>query len=122
MPSTKAFRDEMLGRLLPFGPVEARAMFGGFGLYLDGLMFALIAYDRLYFKADDGNRDAFVGAGAAPFSYQGRNRPIELSYYEVPGAVLDNPGRLADWAGHARDAARRARAKKPKRRQRAKQA
>lgn len=119
MPSTKAFRDRMLGRLLVVGPVEARSMFGGFGLYLDGVMFALIAYDRLYFKADDGNRQDFVDAGARPFSYQGRNRPIELSYYEVPAAVLDDPAALSGWAGRAQDAARRAKAKRPPRRRKA---
>jgi len=116
MPSTKAFRDRMLGRLLPAGPVEARSMFGGFGLYLDGLMFALIAYDRLYFKADDGNRQDFIAAGTAPFSYQGKNRPIELSFYEVPAAVLDDPVTLSGWVARAQEAARRAQAKKPPRR------
>lgn len=116
MPSTKAFRDRMVGRLLPVGPVEARPMFGGFGLYLDGLMFALIAHDRLYFKADDGNRQDFIAAGSAPFSYQGRNRPIELSYYEIPAAVLDDPAVLPRWVAGAQDAARRAQAKKPARR------
>jgi len=116
MPSTKAFRDRMLGRLLPVGPVEARSMFGGFGLYLDGLMFALIAFDRLYFKIDDGNRQDFVDAGTEAFSYQGRTRRIEMSYYELPAAVLDDPTALIDWAGHALDAARRAKTKKPPRR------
>ena len=118
MPSTREFRDRMLGRLLPAGPVEARAMFGGFGLYLDGVMFGLIAYDRLYFKADDSNRQDFLDAGTAPFSYQGKNRPIELSYYEVPVAVLDDPAALTDWTARAQGAAQRARTKKPPRRRR----
>ncbi len=118
MPSTKAYRDRMLGRLLPLGPVEARSMFGGFGLYLDGLMFALIAFDRLYFKADDGNRRDYVDAGAEPFSYQGKNRRIEMSYYELPVAVLDDPATVSDWAGRALDAARRAQAKRAPRRRR----
>ncbi len=120
MPSTKAFRDRMLGRLLPVGPVEARSMFGGFGLYLDGLMFALIAFDRLYFKADDGNRQEFIDAGTKAFSYQGKNRPIELSYYELPDAVLDDPHVLTGWAGRAQEAARRAKAKRPPRKRKKK--
>lgn len=116
MPSTKAFRDRMLGRMLPLGPVEARSMFGGFGLYLDGLMFALIAFDRLYFKIDDGNRQDFVDAGAEAFSYHGKTRRIEMSYYELPDTVLDDPAELIDWAGRAQGAARRAKAKAPPRR------
>ena len=39
--------------LTDFGDVEAKSMFGGFGLYLDGLMFAIVADDALYFKVDD---------------------------------------------------------------------
>ncbi|MEE8332414.1 MAG: TfoX/Sxy family protein [Alphaproteobacteria bacterium] len=120
MPSTKAFRDRMLGRLLPVGPVEARSMFGGFGLYLDGVMFALIAFDRLYFKIDDANRQDFIEAGTQAFSYQGKTRRIEMSYYELPGAVLDDPAELIDWAGRACDAARRAKAKRRPRRKREK--
>ena len=115
MPSTPAFRDRVLSRLLPFGPVQARPMFGGFGLYLDGMMFALIARDTLYFKADDGNRGDFEQAGTGPFSYQGRSRPIELTYWQVPDEVFGDPPRLADWATKAHRAAHRAKAAKPAR-------
>jgi DNA transformation protein len=38
-----------------FGPVTIRKMFGGYGVYHDGLMFALVADDTLYLKADDEN-------------------------------------------------------------------
>jgi DNA transformation protein len=120
MPSTIAFRDRVLSRLLPFGPVQARAMFSGYGLYLDGVMFALIARDVLYFKADDGNRDDFKQAGTEPFSYQGRSRPVELSYWQVPDEVFVDPLRLADWATKAHRAAHRARRAKPVRRRRSK--
>jgi DNA transformation protein len=120
--SSPAFRDRALARLLPFGPVQARAMFGGYGLYLDGIMFALIAFDRLYLKADDGNRDDFRQAGTGPFTYDGRRRPVEMSYWEVPTAVFDDPPRLADWANKAHAAARRAKYDgSAKRRRRAKE-
>lgn len=112
MPSSPQFRDRMLGMLLAFGPVMARPMFGGYGLYMDGPMFALIAHDRLYFKADDGNRQDFEQASMPPFSYQGKLRPINLSYWEVPPDVMADPMTLADWAGAARQAALRSRKKK----------
>lgn len=115
MASSPAFRDRALGVLLPFGPVQARAMFGGYGLYLDGIMFALIAYDTLYFKVDDGNRGDFIAEGMRPFSYQGRGRPVEMSYYEVPPALFDDPGALAEWAERSHRAARRARQAQPRR-------
>ena len=51
-----AFASFVIECLQPLGPVSARRMFGGHGIYLHGTMFALIAYDQLYFKVDDGNR------------------------------------------------------------------
>ena len=111
MASSTETRDRMLGLLLPFGPVRARAMFGGFGLFLDDVMFALIARDVLYFKVDERNRADYIAAGAAPFTYQRRQRPIEMSYFEVPDAVMADVAALADWAGNAHEAARRAKNK-----------
>lgn len=106
----------MLGLLLPFGPVTARAMFGGYGLYLDGLMFGLIAYDRPYLKVDDDNREDFVNAGTGPFTYEGKRRPVQMSYYQIPAAILDSPEDLAKWAERAHQAAKKSRAKNPPRR------
>jgi DNA transformation protein and related proteins len=115
MASSNEFADEVTGRLLPFGPVVARRMFGGFGVYLDGVMFGLIGLDRLYFKVDDGNRAEYQAAGSEPFSYQGRNRPISLSYWRVPDPVFEDAGELSGWAERALAAARRAKsAKKPR--------
>ncbi len=119
MASDREFADEVVGRLLPFGPVAARRMFGGFGVYLDGVMFGLIGWNTLYFKADDVNRGDFEGAGMAPFTYQGKTKPVSLSYWQVPGDVFDDPERLAEWAGNALAAARRAKqGKKPAKRRR----
>ena len=112
MASSPAFRDRVLSRLLAFGPVQARAMFSGYGLYMDGVMFALIARDTLYLKADAANRDDFERAGAAPFTYRGRSRPIEMSYWQVPDDVFGDPLSLADWAAKAHNAARRTKATK----------
>lgn len=119
MPSTADFRDRALGLLLPFGPVTARSMFGGYGLYLDGVMFALIAYDTLYFKVDDGNRDDYIEAGTGPFTYAGRHRPVEMSYYRIPEVVMEDLGVMAQWAERAHQAARRSKAKSPPRKSRA---
>jgi DNA transformation protein len=82
-------------------------------------MFALIAADRLYFKVDDGNRPEFAAAGSRPFTYRGRDRPIEMSYREVPGAVLDEPPWLADWAAKAYRAAVAAKAGRSMKRRKA---
>ena len=45
----------VLAKLQVVGPVVSRRMFGGVGFYLDGVFFALLLHDRLYFKTDDAN-------------------------------------------------------------------
>jgi DNA transformation protein len=106
--SYRTFVLEQLGRVVP---VTARAMFGGVGIYADGLFFALIADDRLFFKVDDSTRPAFEALGMKPF------RPFEdenaMGYYEVPADVLEDAIQLASWVSQSVGVA--ARAKKRKR-------
>ena len=111
MSSKSPFCAEVVDRLNQVGAVTARAMFGGYGLYLEGTMFALIAYDRLYFKVDDGNRNDYLAAGMAPFTYEGKDKPIQMSYYQLPDAVFADVAELAVWVEKAHAAARRSRAK-----------
>ncbi len=67
MPVSNDYRDFVLEQLAAAGSVSPRAMFGGVGLYLDGLFFALIDDDTLYFKADDASRKRYEAAGSRPF-------------------------------------------------------
>ena len=99
--------------LAPLGQVGVRRMFGGAGVYCDGLMFGLIARDTLYFKADDGNRPAYEAEGMAPFAYEARGRTVELgSFWRMPERLLDEPDEMVEWARAALAAARRAEASK----------
>jgi DNA transformation protein and related proteins len=110
-----AFVSYVVESLQPLGPVRARRMFGGHGIYLDGVMFALIASDQLYLKVDDGNRAAYEAAGLAPFTYSGKGAPVRMSYHEAPGEGFDDPEVLCAWAREAYAAALRVRAAKPRR-------
>ncbi len=105
-------RDRVLTHLNQVGAVTSRSMFGGFGLYLDGVMFALIAYDILYFKVDDSNRAEFMAAGMQPFTYEGKQKPVVMSYYQLPEAVLADVNALSIWVEKARTAAVQSRAKR----------
>lgn len=100
---------ELLGSL---GGVRARRMFGGFGPYAGDTMVALIAYERLYLKVDDGTRGAFGSAGGEPFVYEGAGRTATMSYWTVPAEAMDSPALMAPWARLALQAALRA-AKRP---------
>ena len=98
---------ELLGAA---GPARARAMFGGHGLYLDGLFIAVVAFERLYLKVDDLTRADFERAGGQPFVYDGKGKSITMSYWTPPSEALDSPALMQPWARRALEAALRARA------------
>jgi DNA transformation protein len=91
-----------------FRPVSVRRLFGGAGLYADGVMFAILSKDVIYLKADEATRAAFEREGCAPFSYRAQSgqRAI-MSYWRMPERLYDDPDELASWAERALAAARR---------------
>lgn len=91
-----------------FGPIEIKAMFGGHGVYCDGLMFALVADDVLYLKADEQSLHRFTDAGLAQFEYAKDGKHMKMSYWEAPEVVFDEPDEASEWARLAFDAALRA--------------
>ena len=107
------FVEHVCDLLAPLGEVRPRAMFGGYGIYVDDLFCAIVAADTLYFKVDDGNRPDFDALGATPFKpFEGKQ--MVMSYYEVPARVMDDRRTIVEWALKAMEAARRGRAKKRK--------
>lgn len=92
----------------PFGEVRVRRMFGGLGIYRDGVMFALVAAGELYLKGDGEVAEAFRKAGSEPFVYQQRGRSVAMSYWRLPEAALDDSDQLERWARLAYEAALRA--------------
>ena len=56
MPVGNDYLEFVLEQLSVVGPVNARKMFGGAGIYLRQQMFALVANDALYLKEDNRNR------------------------------------------------------------------
>jgi DNA transformation protein and related proteins len=107
------FRDFLIDQMAGFGPVAMRRMFGGAGVYRDGLMFALVVDDILYLKADEAGRDAFRAEGLEPFSYATKHGEHTLtSYWRAPERCLDDPSEMMEWCRAAYAAAIGARAKK----------
>ncbi len=97
LKSTAAFEAFVVDQLADLGDVITRKMFGGVGLYLDGLFFGLIARDVLYLKVDDENRREFEAAGSRAFR-PFPDRPGSMNYYEVPLNVLESAPDLVRWA------------------------
>jgi DNA transformation protein and related proteins len=102
------FVDYVVELMAGWATVSVRRMFGGYGLYRDGLMFALIVEDELFLKADANNAMEFERAGSRPFVYQSRERTVQLSYWSTPPAGLDSPAEMVAWCRSAYGAALRA--------------
>jgi DNA transformation protein len=109
MSSDPEFVTFALDLLSPLGPVRARAMFGGYGLYARGVMFALLDADELFLKTDDACRARFVDAGCRRWTY---GRMQSTSYFRPPDDAHEDPEAMLPWARLALDAALRAAAAK----------
>jgi DNA transformation protein and related proteins len=113
MPIHQEFRAHVRKQLSQLVNLTDRAMFGGVGLYADGLIFGLLDDDTLYLKADEQSRERFLAAGSFAFTPFGEGGPM-MSYYAIPAAVLDDIDALRPWVELAVAVARRAPKKKKK--------
>lgn len=108
---TPEFVSYVLELLSPLGSATARRMFGGYGLYLEGLIVAIVIDDVLYLKTDQESRPAFEAAGSTPFRYEKKaGEVVAVAYWRAPEEALDNPAALAPWARLAMGASLRAQA------------
>ncbi|MBE0624798.1 MAG: TfoX/Sxy family protein [Burkholderiales bacterium] len=106
------FVDYVMELFGPFGTVTARRMFGGHGVYLDGLMFAIVSEDTLYLKADEMNRIEFEQADCEIFSYTRKSKRARLNFFRAPEDAMESPELMLPWARTAYAAALRTNAKK----------
>jgi len=108
---SETYLEYVLEQLAPLGQIKSRRMFGGVGIYIGDLFFALIANNALYFKVDDSNRADYLEYSMKPFR-PFKNKKASLQYYEVPADVLEDRDLVQKWAQKAIDVASRAAAKK----------
>lgn len=92
--------------------VISRPMFGGFGIYKDGLFFALISDDALYFKVDESNRKDFKKLGSKQFTYTTLNGKVtRINYWELPEKIIDDREELVKWVEKSVEVAQKAKKK-----------
>ena len=100
MTTSSQFVDHVVNLMEPLGAVRAKPMFGGFGIFLDDTMFALVTKAGvLHLKADDVNRGSFEA--------QGLGRYGKMPYFEIPPAALEDQDDFLDWAREAVAASQR---------------
>ncbi len=90
-----------------FGSVSAKKMFGGHGIFYDGLMIGLVADEMLYLKVDKRSEAEFKNRGLGQFQYPKGDKMVGMSYYLAPEEALDDPSEMRNWAQLAYDAALR---------------
>lgn len=99
--------DILQDALSRLGTVTGRRMFGGVGVYFDGIFFAIIDDGTVYFRTSDTTRAKFEAESSRPFTYGTKNGPVAIaSYWRLPERLLDDSDELRDWAESAITAAR----------------
>ncbi|HWK15438.1 MAG TPA: TfoX/Sxy family protein [Rhizobiaceae bacterium] len=91
------------------GPISLRRMFGGYGIYQDGTIFAVVLRDQLLLKGDAEVADEYEAAGMVRWQYVGKRhgKPVAMPYWTAPESALDDPDEMTDLARKALSAARR---------------
>ncbi len=112
MPRTNEFCEYLVDRLAPLGTVTYRFMFGGYSIYVDGLMIAIVADDTLLLRADEENRGDYEARGIGPFQPFPEKPMSTMPFYQVPDDVFEDQDELLRWAELARAATLRHEAKK----------
>ena len=112
MVASDSFAEFLREQLAPLGRVTMRRMFGKTGVFCEGLMFAMVTDNMLYFRVDEGNRAAFNEATSfPPLNYKKQGEVIDLSFWRAPERLFDEPDELVEWARIALAAASRVAAK-----------
>lgn len=93
MPLSPGFSDYMLELLAGFGRVEAKRMFGGAGLYRDGVMFGILDDDAAFFRVDDVLQAEMEAQGSVPWAYSMKpdGSVRSMGYWRMPETAADDP-------------------------------
>ena len=110
----KEFVAYVVDLMQSIGPVRAKSMFGGHGIFLEGLMFGLVADSVLYLKVNKETEMDFKTRGLEAFTYNKKGKEFKMSYYQAPEEALEDHEERKSWANKAYGAALKAASKKRK--------
>ena len=95
----------------PFALVLVKRMFGGHGVYAEGLCFAIESDGEVFLKVDAESQPDFAATGSSPFIYNAHGKAMPTSFWRLPPAAYEDAAELSRWAVLGMEAARRAAAK-----------
>ena len=78
-------------------PITTRKMFGGYGIFHNKIVFAIIAYNELYMKVGDSNVHDYINKGADQFTYNSGIKRVKMSYYKIPEDVIEDSEEFLKW-------------------------
>ena len=109
------FHEFLAELFAPMGPVSIRRMFGGAGVFRDGLMFALLGDDTVYMKTDTKLRADLEAEGSVPFIWTkpSTGEEIDMGYVSLPSSAMDDSDEASAWARRALAVAKAKAAAKP---------
>lgn len=99
--------DERIAELFEgLGPVSVRRLFGGKGIYHDGVIFAVVLNGELLLKGDERIAADYEAAGCKQWTYTGsrHGKQVAMPYWSVPDSAMDDPDEMAAWARKAYEA------------------
>lgn len=97
MPKISPYCEYIIDLLSPYGEIKVKPMFGGYGVYKDGIIVAIIADDELYFKVDHTNQQQYENYNSEAFSYKNKNKIVKMSYWKLPLEIIENEEELSVW-------------------------
>ena len=83
--------------LASHGEMTSKPMFGGHGIYKNGVIVAFIAYDELYFKVDESNKSQYKDFDSEPFIFEAKGKKTAMSYWKVPMEILEDENQIGVW-------------------------
>ena len=95
----ESFKDFVLDQLRDLDGVEARRMFGGYGLYQDETFFGIVHKGKLFFKIDESTVGLYRKHKMKPFRPSARQ--TLKSYYQVPAEIIEDADTVREWAMRA---------------------
>jgi len=107
MARDDAYFDYLLELLAGLEKISSKKMFGGRGVYCNGVIFGLVIDEVFYLKVDELTEPLFVAAGCQPFVYDMKNKQVAMSYWSVPAEAMESSEEMLPWARHAHAAALR---------------
>jgi len=110
----KEFVSYVVELMQSVGPVYSKGMFGGHGIFLEGLMFGLVADNVLYLKTDKQTEEDFISKQLEQFSYAKKDKIFKMNYYQAPEEAMEDADEMNRWASTAYAVAIRATKKKKK--------